>query len=228
MNLADIIEECAGLGVKSPRLDVYWKSFVNRAQRQIAQRRSFSFMHDQRQVTINQGSFSADLDPTFKELSSEKSPVSYQDQTVPYVMPIPCEVISRARADRMGYNPYVTPFPTLLNAFPLRYVFIERNGPNGLWKLFLPQQYQTSPSVTFTVSGYYYPADLILGSDTSGVTEHPDLCEAIINLTKALAYRSEEVDNPKALAAYQLYEQSYRHAAYTDQAQRFAGRSLKM
>ena len=228
MTLSEIIYECGELGVKSIRVNSDWKRFVNRAMRQIANRRNWSFMHDQRTATIVAPSLSVSLGKTFKQLSSEKSPVSYQDPSTPNQFPIPVEVISRARADRMGYNPAITPFPSQLNAFPLRYVFIERNMSANEWQMFLPQQYQTYPTVTFNISAYYYPDDLDLGDDRNGLTDHGDLCEALINLTKALAYLAEEVDDPKGKAAYELYELAMKHAFYNDSSQVYGGRSLKL
>src|SRR5580693_6413475 len=201
MTLGEIIFECGELGNQSPRVEIDWKRTINRAMRRIAQRRNWSFMHDQRQVTILQNTLSAALDKNFKQLSSEKSPISYLDPTTTYQLPIPCEVISRARANRMGYNPWFAPYPVQLNAFPLRYVYVEKNGPNGAWMLYIPQQYVANPTVTFNVSGYYFPTDLRNSDDHNGFTDHSELCDAIINLSKALAYFAEESDSAKGLAA---------------------------
>lgn len=227
-SFAEILYECSSLANQSTRIELDWTRLINRAQRRICQRRSWSFCHDQRQVTVNQGTLSANLDANFKELSSEKSPISYNDPSQTYQFPIPCVLISRARADRQGYNPFFAPYPTLLNAFPLRYVFIERNGPNGFWTLNIPQQYMVNPTAVFNVSGYYYPDDLKLGDDHNGVTDHPELCDALINLSKALAYYSEDETNPRGDKCMELYEDNYRKASYSDTQQRLMGRSLTM
>lgn len=228
MTFGEILHECAELGNTSERIEIEWRGFVNRAQQRIAQRRDWSMMHDQRRVTIAQGALSAVLDANFKKLSSEKSPVSYQDPTAIYNLPIPCEVVSRAAAEQMGYSPWFAPFPTAPYAFPIRYVFIERNGPGGRWTINLPKQYATNPSVTFTVSGYYYPDTLKNADDTNAFTEHPELCDAIINLAKGLAYASEDVDPQREGLCMQRYEAAYKHAAYSDASQRFQGRQLRM
>lgn len=228
MTLTEIVYEVQQLGVKSSRTLADSKNFVNRAIRRVAQRRNWTCLHDIRTATMPSGSNEAPLDPNFKALSSEKSPVSYQDPTTSMTLPIPCEVTSRALSTRMGYNPFVAISPAVLNTFPLRYVYIEQNA-GGRWTLFLPQQYQTNPtSVVFTISAYYYPETLVLGDDSNGITNHPELCDAVINLAKHLAYAAEEVDNPKADAALSLYERAYKSAAYSDVAQQFSGRQLQM
>lgn len=228
MNFAQILDECSTLGNRSTTIEMNWRNWVNRAQRRICQRFNASFMHDQRQVTINQGTLSALLDKNFKEVSSEKSPISYNDPSQTYQFPIPCVLISRARGDRQGYSPYYAPFPTLLNAFPLRYVFIERDGPNGQWSLNIPQQYMVNPTAVFNVSAYYYPNNLEGGNDSSGVTEHPELCDALINLTKAMSFFSEDAESKQGQACMALYEQLFRQATYSDLQQRLQGRSLAM
>jgi hypothetical protein len=228
MTFGELLYECGELGNQSNRVEIDWRRFVNRAIRRIAQRRDWTMMRDQRQVTINQGALSAPLDANFKKLTDEKSPISYIDPTTTYQLPIPCIVISRAEADRMGYNPFFAPYPVQLNAFPLRYVFVEKDGPDGRWKLFIPQQYVVNPTVVFNVGAYYYPNDLHNAEDHNGFTDHPELCDAIINLTKATAYFAEEPDSEKGAAAMKLYELAYKQAAYSDAAQRLMGRALAM
>lgn len=227
MNLGELIREVAEFTGLDPGLDQDIRGWVNRAQRRISQRRNFACMHAQRQVTIQAGQLSALLDENFKQASSEKSPCSYQDPTVSYAMPIPCEIISRARANRQGYSPFASPVPTLLNAYPLRYVFIERNE-GGRWALFLPQQYMVNPQVTFTLSCYLYPAPLVQMGDTNAFVSYPELGDAVINLARALAFGARDVTDKRIAAAMGLYEEAYKSAAYADVAQSFAGRSLSM
>lgn len=228
MTIGDVLFEVGELGNQSDRVQIDLVRFINRAQQRICQRRNWSFCHDQRSVTLPQGQLGASIDRNFKQLSTERSAVTYQDPTVNYQLPIPCEVISRAEANRRGLFPWGIPFPAPVNAYPLRYVFIEKNGPNGAWMLYIPQQYTTSPTVTFMVSGYYYPNDLKNADDHSGVTDHPELCDALINLTKALTYFSEDTKSEDGMAAMALYEQAYKLASYSDSAQRYQARQLNM
>jgi hypothetical protein len=168
---------------------------------------------------------SVGLGSTFKCLASEKSPVTYDDPTGTNPRPIPVDVISRAISNRIGYyNPSVN---TVTNSYPIQYVFLELNGPTGEWGLYLPPQYQPV-AITFNVSGYFYPADLSLGTDSNALTNHPMLEEALINMTKARAYFAEEVDNPKGTAALALAEQAIRSAQYSDAAQEFSGRPIRL
>lgn len=228
MNCADLIYEASSLGNKATTIELDWKKWLNRAQRRIAQRRNWSGCHDQRQVTIPQGTLSAKLDINFKEVSSEKSPISYNDPSQTYQFPIPCILISRAMGDRQGYNPFFAPYPTLLNAFPLRYVFIERNGPGGQWTLNVPQQYAVNPTAVFNVSGYYYPNDLQGGDDTTFFTTQPELCDAMLNLTVAMSFYAEDAESKQGQAREAIYERLFREASYSDTQQRLAGRSLTM
>lgn len=227
MTLDDITREVSEFQGLDSGLDQDIHPWINRAVKRIAQRRNWSGMHDQRQATIMAAQLSCPLDENFKALSSEKSPISYQDPTVSYAMPIPCEVISRARANRQGYSPFASPVPTLLNAYPLRYVFIERNQ-GGRWTLFLPQQYQVNPTVVFTISAYYYPNPLKQGTDSNVITDHPELCDAVVNLARVLAISSRDVTDKRIAGAMALYEQAYKSAAYSDVAQAMQGRSLMM
>ena len=296
MTISELIYIVQELGVKSVRLDSDVRGFINRAQRQIAQRRNWSFMHAQqpfsvpgttialtsntaatasvvtcaahslttgqlytgtiasvsgsiptingeRTITIlGATSFSVpvttttggtggtialrsvSLGGTFKQLSGERSPVSYQDPTSSSPFPIPVQVVSRPAADRTATVPYSNAQPT---AYPIQSVYLEQNGPGGQWALYLPAQYAPTP-ITFQVSAYYYPADLTLGTDHNALTDHGDLCEALVNLAKARAYFAEEVDSPKGTAALALYEQAYKSASYSDVAQGFGGRQLRM
>lgn len=228
MNFGEILLECGELGNTSSRVNQEWRRFVNRAQRRIAQRRDWNFCHDVRTVTIKSGQLSSPLDKNFKKLANEKSPISYQDPTVPFPLPIPVEVISRAQADRMGYNPWTTPFPTAPVCFSLRYVFLEQNGPNGQWMLYLPVQAIANPTAVYTVSAYYYPSDLQNADDHNGMTDHPELGDALINLTKGMAYFAEDSTSPQGVACMEEYEKCYRRASYSDCQQRFGGRPLMM
>lgn len=227
MNLEELTREVAEFSGLDSGLDQDIRGWINRAVKRIAQRRNFSCLHDQRQATIAAGALSVPLDENFKCLSSERSPISYQDPTVSYAMPIPCYVTSRARANQQGYSPFASPVPTLLNAFPLRYVFVERNQ-GGRWTLFLPQQYQVNPSCVFTISAFYYPSPLVQGGDSNPITDHPDLCDAVVNLARALAFSARDVTDARIAGAMQLYEQAYKSAAYSDVAQSFGGRILNM
>lgn len=185
-------------------------------------------MHDVRSVFIQQGITTSPLDKNFKKLGAEKSAVSYNDPTVPYPLPVPCEVISRAMANRMGFNPWTTPFPTAPVCFSLRYVYIERNGPGGAWTLNLPIQAIANPATTFQISAYYFPEDLQNADDHNAFTDHPNICDAIINRTKYLSYAAEDNAPQQEQLMLQRYEECYQHAAYSDVEQKYGGRALYM
>lgn len=227
MTRSEIIEECAGLGVKDPRLDVYWGQWLNRAQKRIAQRKNWNLMHDVRPVTVLSGATSVLLGKEFKQLGEEESPVSFNYGQ--YRMPV--KVTSRARIEGLGFWPLLNGplcLPAPYGYIPIQVVFIEQDGPGGQWNLSVPSQYSISTNCVFNISAFWYPQDLLQGSDHNAMTDHGELCEAIINLTKSLAYFAEESDSVKGQAAMELYEASYQSALYSDVAQSMGGRTPRM
>ena len=175
-------------------------------------------------IAIAAAGTSIGLGDNVKCLAPERSPVSYQDPTSATAQPIPVEIISRSRANRMSAQPWSSTQVTGLYG----HVFIEQNGPGGEWTLWLPIQFPAAGAVTFTIQAFYYPDELSQGSDHNALTDHADLGEALINLAKARAYFAEESDSPKGTAALALYEADYRQASYNDVAQQMAGRTLRM
>lgn len=226
MNLEELTREVGEFSVRSSRTDTDTVSYINRAIRRVSQRRNWNCLHDQRTVVMASGSLSTELDPDFKELSAERSPVSYYDNTSGNSVPIPCEVTSRAIATRVCSNPLISDYPTISSGFPFRIVFIEQNQ-GGRWTINIPQQYQSNPSLTYTISGYYFPRPLKLGPESNGISDHPILCDAVLNLAKHLAFVAEDPESTKAVAAYALYDQAYRSAIYAEVNQALAGRILR-
>lgn len=227
MTLSEVIYECGELGNQSIRVESDWKGFVNRAQRRIAQRRNFTLLHDYRPVTVASGQTSVLLGRNFKQLSEEESPVSFNYGQ--YQLPV--KVTSRARIQGLGFWPLQNGplcLPAPYGYIPIQVVFLERNGPGGQWQLCIPPQYSVTTNLVFNISAYWFPEDLNLGDDHNALTDHGDLCEALINLTKAMAYFAEETDNPKGTAAMALYEQAFESACYSDVAQSMGGRTLRM
>lgn len=111
---------------------------------------------------------------------------------------------------------------------PVQVIFLERTGPGKQWMLSVPPQYSVTTDAVFNVSAYWYPAELVRGDDTNPMTEHGELCRAVINLAKAYAYQAEETDNPKGAAAEQIAESVISRVLYSDTAQLFNGRALRM
>lgn len=225
MNLADILQELAELGVNNPRLSSNYRAWVNRSQRAIAQRRNWNVCHDVQQVTLLAGNNSVSLGPTFKQLAPERSPISYVSPTGG--SPIPVQVISRAVASR--YRSFWSfPFYAVTQPYlPPRYVFVEQDA-NGPWTMYLPPEIIVQADTTFNVEAYYYPADLVNGNDSNGITTHGALSDALINRAKSMAYYAIDPTDPKGQAAEQLSEKYIMQAAYEDTAQRSGGRAIHM
>lgn len=225
MNLAEIIEEAAGLGVKDPILDVFWKQFVNRAQRRICQRKNWTFMGQNRPITVLSGSTSAPMGRDFKQLGEEESPVSFTYG----LYKLPVKVTTRERVEAAGIwplqnGPFSLPIPG--GYMPVQVVFLECTG--GEWTLSVPPQYSVTTDAVFNVQGFWFPADLKLGDDSNALTNHGELCEALINLTKALAYHAKETNDPRGDAAMKLYEEAFEVALYSDSAQSRNGVTWRM
>lgn len=222
MTRSDLIREIGEMGCRSQRVQNDIAGFLNRAQRSIAQRRNWTWMHSRQTATILAGTTSIALSTRFKELAPEKSPVTYTAPNASY--PVPVHVKSRAELEAMtpgaisavtNANGYWSPY----------YVFIEQND-GGTWTLNTPAGYTHATDAAYTLSCFLYPADLALGTDSNGMTTDADLIEALIAKTKALAYFSEDTTDPRGMAAQAQYEAHLARAATEDARRRLAGRRL--
>lgn len=222
MNLTDLLFEIGEIGVKDQRLDVDLIRLINRAMRRMQERKSFTFLHDVILATVPQSLFTVALPDNFKELGSEFSPVAWQNPaSAQYV---PCRVISRAQAERMGLA-FAYPFaPPQVQYLPTGAVFIENNGAG--WTLNTPQSFPVATAITYQLSCYLYLPDLVDGSDTNFITNNGELSDALVNLTKAIAYFTEDPSDPRGAAARVNYEDIFKTACYTDSRQRNAGRPI--
>ncbi len=172
------------------------------------------------------GGVSAPLGDTFKELSSEKSPVSYTDASLGQSN-VPVKVASREEIE--SWWPWPWPFGPILvpipgSYLPIRVVFIECN--DGQWAINIPPQFAATNTLVFNVSAYWYPPDLLLGTDRNSLTDHGDLAEALIARAKAMAFFAEDPTDKRGMACMLNYQQLYKSALYADERQKTAGRTL--
>lgn len=227
MQLSQLIYEVGEVGFNSPRRQSDIKDLINRAQREIAQRRNWTFMHLRTTAQVGAGTTSADLGPNFKCLSSEKSPVSFTQGS--YNLPV--AVASREEIEGLGIWPWAdgpafTPTPGSMA--PVRVVFLEKNGPTGNWTLNIPPQLTPTLPLVFNLSAFFFPADLVLGTDSTQMTNHGDLADAIINLAKYRLYAAEEPGSKESAACKQMYEDGIKRACYADEQQKWGGRTMRM
>lgn len=220
MNLEQILIEVGEL--RTPKGDPLMPNYigwVNRAMRTMTERRNWSFMWDVDEVVMPAGATSVNLPATFKELGPEQSPVSY---TSPLNggYPIPCFVSTRARLQRMMVAPlpYSTQFPSGLPSFymPYYWVFIERNGPGGTYTLNLMPQNVAQDDVNFSLSAYWHMEDLAGSNDSNALTNHGDLGDCLVNLTKAIAYKATDPADARAAACMDDFNTRWRLAATAD------------
>jgi hypothetical protein len=225
MTVSQLLQEIAEVGVSNPRLSSNFMGWLNRAQRNICQRGNFNGMHQVNEVTLLAGNNSVSLGTSYKDAAPEYPAVTYVSPTGG--SPIPCKVISRAMASR--YRSFWSfPFYAVTQPYlPPRYVFIEQDSA-GPWTLYLPPEIIAQADTTFNIEGFFYPDDFVSGSDTNWLTTHGALCDALINLTKALAYRAIDPTDPKAMASDQEYDKYFLQARYMDTAQRLSGRQIHM
>lgn len=182
-------------------------------------------MHNRLTFTIPSGSLNVSLGATFKQLSSEQSPVSYTYG----IYNLPVTVASREQVEASGawWTTYQNFTPTPGGTWPIRVVFIEQNA-GGNWTINLPPQCVQGSETPFNVSAYYFPADLALGTDSNALTNHGMLADALLNKAKAIAYAAEDPTDKRVAASLALYEDYFRQACYEDNAQQFGGRTLRM
>lgn len=201
------------------------KDFINRAQRYICERNDFSFMRSHEDVTIPSGSTTAPLAENFKQLTQERSPVSFTDSSTTAGAPMPVRVYSREEMQRRGWWPlrqWVAGTATYLPGFGI-FIDYDQNIPT----LNIPQNVTTSASLTFTVSAFYYLPDLQKATDHNALTDNGLLSDALVNLAKAMAYEAEDPTNEMAAASRALFESAYKSAMYADVRKTYAGRSLR-
>lgn len=218
MTFGDLIRETRELELRSQAFKSDVKGWLNRAHRQIAQRRDWSWMHERLSVTILANATSATISTRFKSLAREKSPISY---TAPgQAFPAPVTILSRAELERMspggcGYivntSGYWSPY----------YVFLERNG--ATWTINVPPQFPYTTDATYAVSCYLFPADLDAGDDSTPLTQDAELAEAMINWVK---WKALPKADPEGAAAKEAFEDAVRTACITDARQVLSGRSI--
>lgn len=226
VTLEEIIRE-VGYSAKDSQVQLDLKSFVNRAIRTIAERADWSAMHDRRPVSIAPGFNSTPLGVSYKDLSKEDSPISFQYGN--YFLSV--LVTSRARVELAGIYPFPNGplrFPVPGGYMPYRVVFLERNGPGGQWTLNIPSQFNSTLPSVFWISAYWYPNPLVKGDDENAMTRDGNLSEAIIRMAAHYAFRAVNPTDPRGDAAKAQAEEAISHAMYTDVFISNAGRSMRM
>lgn len=226
MTLEDLIREVS-YSSKDAQVQLDLKSFVNRSIRTIAERFNFTAMRDRRLVVIPSGFSSQKLGAEFKQLISEDSPVSFVYGN--YELAV--QVTSRQRIQLAGIWPFPNgplSFPVPGGYMPIRVVFLERNGPGGLWTLNIPSQFSITQPAQFWVTAYWYPYPLVKGDDENAMTRDGNLSEAIIRLASSYAFRAVNPTDPRGDAAKAQAEEAITRAMYTDVFVSMAGRAMRM
>jgi hypothetical protein len=98
------------------------------------------------------------------------------------------------------------------------------SGP--FWSLNLPHEI-TEP-LTFNLSCFTFPVDLVLGGDNNAITNHGELADGVVNLAKSLCYFAEDPSDQRGVAAQALYERAYKTACYEDARALLGGMSARM
>lgn len=219
MNLSQIIREVGELNLRDQAFQSDIRPWVNRGQRVIAERRNWTWMHDRIDATITAGNTSANLPSTFKQLSTERSPITF---TAPnQAFPTPVHVKSREELERMSPGQ----FGNVVNAsgaWTPFYVFIEKNS-GGLWTINVPPQFPYVNDSTYAVSCFLFPADLSLGTDHNDLTDSGELCEALMNWIK---WKALPKTDPEGAASKAAFEEGIERAAIIDARQRIGGRQV--
>lgn len=226
MTLEDIVRECS-YGVKDSQVQLDIKGMINRAIRTIADRWNWTSIHDRRIVIVPAGSSKQSIGKDFKQLSQEMSPVSF----VYGLYELPVQVTSRERIQLAGIWPFPNgPFslPVPGGFMPVRVVYLERNGPGGLWVLATPPQFAITQPAQFWISAFWYPAPLVKGTDENPMTNDGNLSEAIIRLAACYAFRSVDPTDKRGDAAKEQAEEAITRAIYSDASIGGAGRSWRM
>lgn len=225
MNLEALIRRVGEL--RSPnndRLKVDIKQIINQAIDMIEERHSWSFMRSHEEVVVTAGDTSAPLAENFKELTQERSPVSWTDITGGG-FPTSVVVLSREEMQRRGWWPLSRWITGSTGFVPGFGIYIDIDG--GIPTLNIPTGLTSSSDITFTVSGYYFTEDLIKASNHNALTDNGLLADAVVNLAKSIAYRAEDPADARGDACDAIYERSYKSALYADVRKDYAGRTLR-
>lgn len=227
MNLSQLVRYVGEIGLKNPKLDSDVRDFVNQAVRYVAERYNWNGMHNWSQVTLLSGSTSVTMPPTFKELSEQASPISfsYNQYNLPVI------VSTRSQIEACGLWPLMNgplSMPLPGGWMPIRVVFMEQDGPGGLWTLNVPPQFIITNNCVFNVQAYYYPLDLQQGSDSNALTNNGQLSQAIIALAKAFAFLNDDETAKQGEAAMARFETLFDIALYEDTKRKYNGVNLRL
>ncbi len=223
MNLEGIIRQVGEIGAHNTRLNSDTKDFINRAQKTICERRNWTFMHDVITATIPANQASVQLPAEFKQPDDENSPVSYfmPDSTIPN----PVSVVSRAAITRAGSLLLARDTRFHAAQVPIRACYFEQNR-DGIWTLNILQIASQTTETPFTISAYFYMADLEKSGDQNSLTNHGELLEALISNAKSMAYDAEDPTDKRIAACNERYEQHIKLAIYSDTSRKNGGRAL--
>ena len=225
MTLDQITRRVGELGVRSERIQTDVIDFINLARQTIAERKNWGFMHNRIQVSMTPNTQSANLPANWKSLSPERSPVSYNQPGSGF--PIVVDVQSREQIEQVGFGwrGWYTLVPN--GYLPVGAVFFEQNA-DGLWTINIPTYFVNTTQITYNVSCYLYPKQLVLGTDNDGMTNDGNLGEAIVNLSKAMLIEAEPEPDKSAQLFRNLAEDYLRKAANDDARRKIVGRVLHM
>lgn len=227
MTLSNLIRYVGEVGVNSPRLQSDYRGIINDAIRYCAERYSFVGMHNRTQVTLLSSQTSVTMPDTFKELSEEESPVSFNYG----LYNLPVLVTTRSRIEACGLWPLMNgplSMPLPGGYLPIRVVFMEQDGPGGQWTLNVPPQFIITTNMVFNVQGYYFPAPLVKGDDSNALTNNGQICQAIIALAKAFCFKYEDETSKQGQAAMERFENLFQIALYEDARRKMNGVTLRM
>lgn len=223
VTLSDLIREIGELGARSPAVKTDVRGWINRAQRAVAQRHNWTFLHSIVDVAIASNATSATISTRFKALSEEPNPVTYTAPTAQF--PVPVTIKSRGELDGMtpGFDNRIVNASGYWSPFVL---FLENNA--GAWTLNRPQGYTHTENSTYHVSCYLFPVDLSAGTDSNAITTDGELSEAIVAWVISKALLAEDYTDPKGMAARQDYEARIKTAIAQDAQRRLTGRAFRM
>lgn len=227
MNLSTLIRFVGEVGLKQQQQDSDIRGYVNRAIHYIASRANFNCMHDIQEVTLISGNTSVTLPPEFKELSHQASPISFSYG----IYRLPVIVSTRSAIEACGLWPLMNgplSMPLPGGWLPIRVVFMEQDGPGGLWTLNVPPQFIITNNCTFNVQAYYYPKPLLQGDDSNGLTNNGQICEAIIALAKAFAFLGNDETAKQGQAAMERFEVLFQNSLYDEVHRTYSGVNLRM
>lgn len=205
-----------------------YRDYINTALHEIYNQRSFQDMRHRVNIVLPSGQIRVRLPADYKELATERSPISVIDQ---YNNTQPCDVLEQHQLERFNARFTGYPYPSYGNVFPASLglrtrlpVFIDEDDQTKFLSISTNPQWTAGEDLNFQVTYYRYLPPLLEGTDTNGIVRK--YFEMVVDKSKSIAF--SDINDPIAEQFDKAFEKKMEYASKQDAYSRLAGRRLQM